>query len=28
MPSAVMEAGLSDQSVALEELARAIREVV
>jgi len=28
MPSAVMEAGLSDKSVALEELARAIREVV
>jgi two-component system chemotaxis response regulator CheB len=27
MPSAVMEAGLSDKSVALEELARAIREV-
>jgi two-component system chemotaxis response regulator CheB len=28
MPSVVMEAGLSDKSVALEELARAIREVV
>ena len=28
MPSAVMEAGLSDRSVALEEIARAIREVV
>lgn len=28
MPSAVMEAGLSDQSVALEDMARAIREVV
>lgn len=28
MPSVVMEAGLSDQSVALEDMARAIREVV
>ena len=28
MPSAVMEAGLSDQSIALEDMARAIREVV
>jgi two-component system chemotaxis response regulator CheB len=28
MPSAVMEAGLSDKSVALGDMARAIREVV
>ncbi|HKU73245.1 MAG TPA: chemotaxis response regulator protein-glutamate methylesterase [Pyrinomonadaceae bacterium] len=28
MPSAVIEAGLSDQSVALDDMARAIREVV
>jgi two-component system chemotaxis response regulator CheB len=28
MPSVVMEAGLSDKSVALEDMARAIREVV
>ena len=28
MPSAVMEAGLSDKSIALENMARAIREVV
>jgi two-component system, chemotaxis family, protein-glutamate methylesterase/glutaminase len=28
MPSSVMEAGLSDKSVALEDMARAIREVV
>jgi len=28
MPSAVMEAGLSDQSIALEDMARAIMEVV
>jgi two-component system chemotaxis response regulator CheB len=28
MPSVVMEAGLSDRSVALEDMARAIREVV
>ena len=28
MPSAVMEAGLSDKSVALDDMARAIREVV
>ena len=28
MPSVVMEAGLSDQSIALEDMARAIREVV
>ncbi len=28
MPSAVMEAGLSDKSIALEDMARAIREVV
>jgi two-component system chemotaxis response regulator CheB len=28
MPSAVMEAGLSDRSIALEDMARAIREVV
>ena len=28
MPSTVVEAGLSDKSVALEDMARAIREVV
>ena len=28
MPSVVMEAGLSDKSIALEDMAHAIREVV